>query len=107
MCMEDVRIGRESTSASRKVTVGTGSTPLISHSPTRTVLIVSAPVSKRVTLSLVQPAVDRVGITLHPGSSPLVLTVQTHGDLVTRSLWAIADTSAEQIGIVECHLNRQ
>lgn len=104
MCLEDYKIGRRTKSGQAVVSVGTSSTPLVGESPHRTALLISAPTTNPVTLSLAPAAVAAEGLRLAAGSNPLILTLVSHGDLVRRAWSAIAVGGAETIGVVETFL---
>ncbi len=102
---------KNSVSVQRQVLVsysaGTGSAPFVEAMPNRRVLIISSPAiaSNNLTLSLEQTAVDGAGIILFPTNDPLILTYESHGDLVTRAWSAIATVADEEISVIETFVN--
>lgn len=83
------------------VAVATTSGLFLGANPNRVALTISSPKAKEVTISAQDPAVLGAGLTLQPGTDPAQLTLETVGDWLQRNLFAIADTSAETLGIVE------
>lgn len=81
--------------------IQTTSTLLIGANPRRKALVISSPVTNRVTISSDNPAVDRVGITLYAGGPPAVLCSCHVGDWIKGTLFAVADTAAQLVGGVE------
>lgn len=104
MCMEDIRLGRESKTGEKTVTVQTSSTLLVGPDKFRTSLIISTGVTNRVTLSVNNPAVNGSGMILHAGTAPLKLCLANDGDIVTRGFYAIANAASEVITVWETSL---
>jgi len=101
MRMESVTTGRATTSAQQVVSVTTSSGTFLLAAPRRVALIVSAPLTNRFTLSLKSTAVIDEGLTLHPTQDPLLLTVEKHGDLVTRGWTAISSSGTQGVAVIE------
>lgn len=104
MTPQGIATGRRTTSSQSNQTVATTSNYFLSPAPTRVAVIVSAPATNRFTLSLAEPAVLDQGITLYPGKNPLILTVEEHGDIVTKLWTAIGDTVSQTVEIIEVFL---
>ncbi len=101
MCQFDVDMGRKSGVYTKVVNVGTSATELTGESPMRMTLIVSCPASTRITISQDPNVTDANGIILNNGGGPLVLDIQRHGSIVTRRLFAVSQTSAQNVGVTE------
>ena len=101
MTPESIRYGRRTTSSQQLVIVGTSSVTFLVSSPRRVAIIVSAPPTNRFTLSLQTTAVLDQGINVYPTGQPLVLTIETHGDLVTRAWTAISATASQSVTVIE------
>lgn len=82
------------------VNVATTSTSLLSAASNRTAILVSAPPTNRVTLSLTGSATLDQGLTLYPSGAVLALTKRDHGDIVTRAWNAISSTAAQNITVI-------
>ena len=82
------------------VSVDTSSGSLVDVSPKRVAIIISAPPTNAVTISLEGTAVAGQGIVLYPTNEPLVLTKAQHGDIVNRAWTTIAST-ADTVGVIE------
>lgn len=94
MCMEDIRLGRRSPVGVRTLTLDGGDQPLLSPAPSRVSLVICAPSSGTVTLTVEVAATEYQGIVLAAGQPPLILDVHRHGELVTRG-WRVR-SSPEQ-----------
>ena len=101
MNLDAIATGRQTTSSQQVVSVGTSSTSFLKAAPRRVAIIVSAPQTNRVTLSLDPSAILDQGLTLQPSTDPLVLTVERHGDLVTRRWTAISSTVTQGVSVIE------
>lgn len=98
MCMEDIRLGRQSLWTETNTAVGIASGNLVAGSPTRDVLIFSPPLAGTVTISTVSPVVAGVGFALNAGGLPLMLNIRDHGAMVTAAWFSIA-TAATSIQV--------
>jgi hypothetical protein len=83
------------------VTVGTTAGRFLSGNVKRVGLVISAPRTNRVTISDSPNPTDENGLVLRPATAPVKLGDIWGGDWVGRSLYAIADTAAETIGVLE------
>lgn len=101
MNKESISAGRATTSSQRIVNVVTSPGTLLPAAPRRVAIIVNAPLTNRFTLSLSTTAALDQGITLYPTNDPLVLTIEKHGDMVTRAWTAISATASQNVTIVE------
>ena len=107
MCMEDVRMMRDTGVATTNVNVQITPTLLCGNALTRVALIISAPLATRITLSENPNVTDLQGIVLFPGQNPLTLDIKQVGNVVTRRLYAVAQTGAENIGFIEVFLQAE
>jgi len=106
MCIEDVRLGRRARSRLRTIAVGTSSVELCTENKKRVSIIISSPVTVRITISTAATAIVNEGINLYPAGSPLILDVKHFGDLTTQRITAIgAALAAETIGVIESTLD--
>jgi len=101
MCLEDLQVGRRRTSRIRSVTAGLVAIKLTDRSPTRVGLILSSHPTSQLTVGEGDAVTALAGLHLPPLSAPLVLSVEQHGDLVTKELWIISNVAASLAGIVE------
>lgn len=97
--MEGVRLGRESNGQSLVVPLSTVSGLAIGESLTRMALVFPGPLAGNVTYSLQNPAVSGQGLVLNASSGPFSLDIQTHGDLVRRAWYAVADAGTPTVQI--------
>jgi hypothetical protein len=107
MCLEDVRLGRETQSVGRTVSVATTNTLLAPYAADRVALVIGGPVTNFCKLNFGAAASATAGIHRAAGAAPLILDVQKHGSLVFGPIYSIADTAAEVIGVWESFLGRQ
>lgn len=89
MCMEDIILGRATRTTEHIRSLTNASTPVIDYSNRRIKLTIYPPPSGTLTLSIKSPAVANKGIILLSTSMPLVMTVETHGDIVTKQWYGI------------------
>jgi hypothetical protein len=78
------------------------STRLIEAAANRVGLVVNAPSSVGFTLSILGTAVQNQGITLYPTNPPLVLTIETHGELVLRA-WAAITSGTQNVTVTSIY----
>lgn len=90
MCMEDVRIGRRSVTTMENVVVTTTAKIAIPPDPHRLSLVIGPTVSGNCTLSLNPGVPNSYGFPLGTSTAPLVLSLQQHGDIVTRGWHAVS-----------------
>lgn len=96
MCMEDVRIGQNTPVDELSKTVTTASTQLVDRNERRTLLIIYPPPSGTLTVSILTPVVANVGVTLQTTSPPLIMSIQTHGQLLYKAWYAIHSAGGVQ-----------
>lgn len=107
MCMEDVRIGRETISSAAVVSVGAGAVAqVLPADPYRYALVLSAPASGTCTYSVNQAPGDGEGITFHAGGGPITLGIQEHGDLVRRA-WYVYSSAANSLAVHTSSLRKE
>lgn len=108
MCMEDVRIGRETNATDIIVVVASTPTQLVGGSSKRYCLIFSPPTAGRITIGRDSNHVsDGGGLVLAAGCDPLVLTIQDHGDLVRGPWYAANDGTSRTVGVAWSILERE
>ena len=89
MCMEDVRIGRETVPAEwQKAITDTGAI-IVSQNDLRYSLVIANIGANPIWLSFTKPTASGTGIPLAVGATFGPLDVQHHGNLITRDIWAI------------------
>lgn len=94
MCMEDVRIGRDTICVETTVQVQLTATPLLAASDDRYALVLSVPQgSGGLELSINPAFTIGQGLQMNAGTPPLILTIQEHGDIVRRGLYAAVLTT--------------
>lgn len=107
MCIEDVRMGRASTSEAAVVSIGAGGVAQVAPAdPYRFALVLSPPSSGSLTYSINRSPGDGEGITFHQGSSPLILTIQDAGDMVRRPWFAYA-TAAVSVAVHTSQMRKE
>jgi len=107
MCMEDVKIGRETMGGQTDLTASLTSQPLLPGADDRYSIVFTAPVAGHVTYSLANPAILGNGINLGVGDGTSQLDIQHHGDLVRRQWFCIADQASAPISVLWTLLKRQ
>jgi hypothetical protein len=98
--MEDLRIGRRTSSRTGFQAINTTAAEIVQASPYRVALIITAPQAVRVTLGNNSQIVLDNGITIVSSGGPLYLDLATHGDVV-RLPWYGISTSAGVVGYIE------
>jgi hypothetical protein len=88
--MEDVIIGRHTRTVEHIFTLQANSQPVIDYSKRRTKLIIYPPVSGKLYLSIANPATNNNGIQLVSTSQPIIMSIETHGDMVTKQWYGFA-----------------
>jgi hypothetical protein len=106
MCMEDVRIGRDTMGGIAPFSASNASNLAIAESVTRVSLVLTRPLAGTVTYSTERPAVSGVGINLGVGDSALSLDIATHGDLVRRAWYAVLDAGNQNMAVFFSDLPR-
>jgi len=107
MCLDDIRIGRNTISGETVLTLSTTSSRPISDAPTRVGLIFHPPSSGVVTISMAPTAVAGQGIQLTPASPPLIFRTQSDGDLAQRGWSMVADAGAPTMMVIEQFFDRR
>lgn len=109
MCMEDVRLGRQTGPAGSFFNIGNGTNDTIAQqNPLRTTLIIACPnaVGCFVAPMPLDPSADQ-GIFLDRTSDPLILDIQHHGTLVTSQWRADGNAAASTLTVLESILEKQ
>lgn len=83
----------------RYFSVGTGATQISQGGNNTVCVLISSPISGRITISEDPNVVDQNGIILNNGVAPLKLERLYFGDLITLPLYACTNTSAQTIGV--------
>lgn len=92
---------KTSTAVQATVNVGTSSTQLVGPNRHRKALIIQAPQTNRITLSLVNPAAADVGIVLYASDPPFILDSERVGAACRQPWYAISDTAAQDVTFIE------
>lgn len=100
-------MGSKTISSQRLVSLTINPSRFVEAIPNRIGLIVSASSTYRFTISLETltdtiPVLDQ-GINLYVGNEPLILTLEEHGDLVTRAWSAVAEATVD-VAVIETFL---
>lgn len=101
MCIEDIRLGRETRTATTSRSVGTTAVQLVQRATDRTSLLISCAVGDRITLSHDPGVTDQFGLVLHAAGSPLLLDIRQHGDIVVGPIYAVASAGTVTVGMIE------
>ena len=102
MCIEDYRIGRRTTSRELDVTTVVSTAQLVfSGSDSRVCVILGAPVAGSVTWSTNPTPTAGAGFVLGAGQLPLVLDVQSNGDIVRKQWWIVDDGTSRKVAAAE------
>lgn len=99
MCMEDIRIGRKTGSTQITVTVSNPSSVILPADAKRTAIVISPPAAGTMFVAFGRDASTTSGIRVEPVTSPLILDLQHHGNLVTGPLHGFCGAGAESISI--------
>lgn len=100
MCMEDVLLGHQMRSNQVAHTAGVTASLALDSDKNRTVIIFNPPITGQITYALKQSPALGEGINLAAGCDPLVLDIKTHGDLVTKKWYSIADLAGRKADIL-------
>lgn len=107
MCMEDVKIGRETGGNEVPYSVGASAIQILPNDPKRTSLILSPPIANTVTFGFTNSVASGVGMNLSVNSSPIVLNIKDHGELVTKPIFAIGSGAGTNGAIWYSSLQRE
>lgn len=105
MCMEDIRIGRRTIHTPRNLSLTVSSKLATDYSEKRTQLMFYPPPSGTATFYPGNTVVANVGITLGSTSHPILMTVETHGDLVKQRWSAIHSAGGVSVFVSEGYLD--
>lgn len=100
MCMEDVRLGRDTMSGMSPFLASVVSTLAIGQGNMRFSLTFPRPLAGSVTYSLNNPAVSGVGLVLGVGDAAFSMNIKTDGDLVRRAWYAVLDAGAQNMALM-------
>lgn len=101
MCIQDIQIARAAGASTRVVSVGTTAVELVPQSYDRYAMIISAPLTGRITISTLPNVTDGQGIILTGAGAGLVFGVQKSGQMVMQRLFAVSDSGTLTVGIME------
>lgn len=101
MCEKSDAYDRAGQAQETTVVVGTGDTALIPYAGNRIAIVISCPVTNRITITAQGAAVDLAGIVLYPGGAPFKANIKHEGALATKALRAIASVAQETITVTE------
>jgi hypothetical protein len=107
MCMEDIRIGRQTRTNTYNRLVDVTPTLLVDGELTRTILIISSPKNDNIWISPDPNIVVDTGMQILQGTDPVKLTIESAGDWITKPLYAITFDIPQHIGVIEGLLNLQ
>lgn len=107
MCMEDVKLGRDTPVVEQVDTVPNTSSVFVDDDRDRTLLVFFPPPSGTLTLSIKTPAVANEGIILTAGNLPVVLDIKTHGQMVIKRWYAIHSVGGVKVARYLGRLNKQ
>lgn len=99
MCLEDIRLGRETLSGVTTLVLDGTDQPLLPQSMSRIALILTPPSQGVVFYHIGSTIPANQGIRLAAGDGPLILDIQQHGDLVRRA-WRVRGEAqaADEVG---------
>lgn len=106
MCMEDIRVMRETQATVRPVTVGASSLSVAPRNTKRVAIIFTYIGASTITLSLSRPAVAAAGIVLDSTNPVLMMDIQHYGALVFENWFAIAGAASQVLSVAESYLNK-
>lgn len=89
MCIEDIRIARQTTSNRLNLSVTTAAKAIVSHAPNRYAIIFMPPASGTISINVESTVAAGEGISIPAGGAPVILKLTDVGDLVRRGWWAI------------------
>jgi hypothetical protein len=107
MCLQDIQLGRQTYSEQKTITAGSSAVELVSASPNRIALIISAPASNGVGLGFTNQVSTSNGLQLPSTQSPIILNIRDHGDIVRRQWWVVAGTNGVSISTISTYLIEQ
>lgn len=107
MCIEDIRLGRQSYSREDHVSVGTSLSVLVPNADNRISLVISAPTQGNVYISVNPNDAGTNGIQLSAGMPPLQLTIQSHGGIVRKRLYVVGSASGITVSVWSNYLDAQ
>lgn len=81
--------------------IGTTDTSLIGTNPKRTGVLIVAPSSNRISISLTGPAVLDQGLTIYPSNLPMHLRHEDFGDSLCNEIRAISALAAQNVTIID------
>lgn len=109
MCMEDIRLGRQTGRQWTAAPVGAAAATMIAPpDPRRTAIIIGASADGVVYIAPEgdRPAAGR-GIMLPQSGPPLVLDLTHHGAIVTAGWYAICPAGVTHVGVATATLQRE
>lgn len=108
MCMEDVRLGRESGFNVIPIRTPPGIVvPLFGGAEQRTAIILGAPQAGLLTYSTKADVTTTNGLNLGPGQFPIILTVKDHGKIVQQPWFVVDDGTQRNAQAIEVLLARE
>jgi len=105
MCMEDVIIGRSTKPRETSVLLGVTTGAFIPGNPNRVGLVISAPVTNPLFLTLSANTPAGQGMRLSTSQAPLKLDILDDGNLVTSAIFASQPVAGETITFWETLLD--
>jgi hypothetical protein len=102
MCYQDVLLGAATDVGERAVTItNSGTDSLVGGDPRRSLLIIGPPDTGEVWLSTSNSPAVGVGFHINANDPPLVLDVQTYGQLVRKGWSAVSSVAASKLSVYE------
>lgn len=89
MCMEDIRMGRRTASVETVYPVGATVIQVAGGSEMRVGLLLGAPLTGTITYGTSNAVISGQGMNLAAGQPPIELRIETHGEAVNKSWFAI------------------
>ena len=104
MCIEDIRLQRETTASEDITSVGQTATELVGPSHLRTALVISCPNTGYITIGFTPGVTPNNGMILNALGTPLVLSLLTHGALIKKALYAVHSAGTVSVAVWEASL---
>lgn len=107
MCMEDVRMGRETWGQYQSVAIGTTAVQLWGHADKRVRVVLFGPRSGIATVAPTPNPTIGQGILISASDQPIILTIEDYGSILTNAWFAITDIGTSIFDFTEGLLDRK
>jgi len=104
MCHKRLLFGLDSPSSMLPIDISAASTPILGPSRNRYGIVLGAPLAGTITYAPNVIAVAGNGLVVAAGQTDLVLSAETHGNIVTEQWFAFADAANRLAAVVEIML---